>query len=219
MKEIIKLILPNYFKKIYYKIKSFYECLFFKINLKNYIKKKKPIFIIVGAGTTKYKKWLSTNYPWFNLIELKSYKKYFQSRNVEKILAEHVFEHLTLEEGKKAINNLKEILKPNGKIRIAVPDGFNPDKKFIDWVRPNGLGPGADDHKVLYNYKLIHEIFDEDFEIKYLEYFNEKSEFIYTNWTNNSDNGYIMRSRYEDKRNTNEEIKYNSIIVDAILKK
>jgi hypothetical protein len=43
------------------------------------------------------------------------------------------------------------------------------------------LGPGADDHKVLYNYKLIHEIFNEDFEIKYLEYFNEKGEFIYTN--------------------------------------
>jgi hypothetical protein len=98
MKVIIKSILPNYFGKIYYKIKSFYGCLFFKINLKNYIKKKKPIFIVIGAGPTKYKKWLSTNYPWFNLIELKSYKKYFQSRNVEKILAEHVFEHLTLEE-------------------------------------------------------------------------------------------------------------------------
>ena len=124
-----------------------------------------------------------------------------------------------MEQGKRAIKNLKEILKPNGKIRIAVPDGFNPDKKFIDWVKPNGLGTGAYDHKVLYNYKLIHEIFDEDFEIKYLEYFNEKGEFIYTHWTNNTDNGFIMRSRHEDKRNTKEKIKYNSIIIDAILKK
>lgn len=219
MKEVIKKILPKFFLEKYYKTKFFYEYFFFKINLSINIIKKKPIFIVVGAGPTKYKNWLSTNYPWFNLVELKSFKKYFPSRNVEKILAEHVFEHLTLEQGKRAIKNLKQILKPNGKIRIAVPDGFNPDKKFIDWVKPNGLGPGADDHKVLYNYKLIHKIFDEDFEIKYLEYFNENGEFINTRWINNFDNGYIMRSRYEDKRNTKEKIKYNSIIIDAILKK
>ena len=219
MKEKIKKILPNFLLEKYYKIKFFYEYLFFRINLCINIIKKKQIFIVVGSGPTKYKNWLSTNLPWFNLLELKSVKKCFQSRNVEKILAEHVFEHLTLEQGKRAIKNLKEILKPNGKIRIAVPDGFNPDKKFIDWVKPNGLGTGAYDHKVLYNYKLIHEIFDEDFEIKYLEYFNENGKFIYTRWINNFDNGYIMRSRYEDKRNTKEKIKYNSIIIDAILKK
>ena len=30
-------------------------------------------------------------------------------------------------------------------------------------------------------------------------------------------NGYIMRSRYEDKRNTDKEIRFNSIILDATI--
>jgi predicted SAM-dependent methyltransferase len=217
MKSILKKILPNYILTKYREVKPFIEYLNFKTNIQKLRKNNKKIFVIVGAGPTKYEGWLSTNYPWFDLLKLETFEKYFKSREVEKILAEHVFEHLTLEDGKKAIQNLKRILKPGGTIRIAVPDGYNPDKNFINWIKPNGTGPGADDHKVLFNYKLIKEILDEDFKIKYLEYFDEDGEFIYNNWSNDKKNGYIMRSRYEDKRNTDKEIRFNSIILDATI--
>ena len=121
------------------------------------------------------------------------------------------------DDGIKSIKNLKKILKINGTIRLAVPDGFNPDKNFIEYVKPNGKGPGADDHKILYNYNSIKNLFDKDFKIYFYEYFDESGNFNYKIWQNDEINGYIKRSRYEDKRNTSNEIKFNSIILDAKL--
>ena len=53
--------------------------------------------------------------PWFDITNLNSMKKYLQNYKVSNILAEHVFEHLKLQDGYLAIQNLKEILK-SGKL-------------------------------------------------------------------------------------------------------
>ena len=130
------------------------------------------------------------------------------------MLAEHVWEHLTLHEGLTAAKQCFEYLKPGGYLRVAVPDGFHPDQKYIEGVKVDGTGPGADDHKVLYTYKTLKELFSSaGFRVELLEYFDAEGEFHFVNWDTRS--GTIRRSLRFDKRNANGELKYTSIILDA----
>ena len=99
-------------------------------------------------------------------------------------------------------------------LRIAVPDGNFPDDNYIKHVRPGGTGQGAIEHKILYTYATILKLFDKKkFTLKLIEYFDENGQFIQN--YNEEKNGYIIRSRNNDDRNTSENIKYTSIIIDA----
>ena len=216
---MIKRILPNFSKIFYKKINLLFKYVRFKVTLNYFRILDKNISIIVGAGDTKYNSWIATDYPYLDITDLENIKKNFKKNEVDKILAEHVFEHLTLEDGIKSIKNLKFLLKSKGAIRIAVPDGFNPSEEYIERVKPGGTGDGSDDHKILYNYKSLIRLFDEDFKIELLEYFDEKGKFIFNYYENNEKNGYIVRSRFNDLRNTKDKIKYNSIILEAKLLK
>ena len=199
------------------KIKYLFKLLRFLFQLSLTKIQKKNISLIIGAGNTNYKYWVSSDYPFVDITEQKTLKKFFKKNEVKNILAEHVFEHLTFDEGVKAIKNIKYILKKGGRIRMAVPDGYNPSKDYIDWIKPRGIGPGANDHKILYNCNSVKKIFDKDWKIDLLEYFDEKGNFINNFYKNDINNGYIKRSRYNDKRNSKTKIKYNSIILDATL--
>ncbi len=217
LKIILKKILPNFlliFLKKYYPFLKYLE---FKINLSYFRILNKNILIIVGASGTKYGSWIATEYPYVDITDLGNLKKNFKNKEVSKILAEHVFEHLTLDEGIKSIQNFKFLLKSKGIVRIAVPDGYNPNEEYINKVKPGGTGNGAEDHKILYNYKSITKLFDKDFKIEFLEYFDENGKFIFNSYENDEKNGYIRRSRFNDKRNSKNEINYNSIILDAKL--
>lgn len=52
------------------------------------------------------------------------------------------------------------------------------------------------------------------FKVNALEYFDENGIFHYQD--RNSKDGFISRSKYNDKRNVNGKISYSSTIVDAI---
>ena len=214
---LMRKYLPNILIKIFRSIKNkviFYN---FKKNLKILNSNNKEIKLVIGSGKTSYKGWLLSDVPWFDLLDLSKMKSFFPEKNVSRILTEHVFEHLSINEGIIAINNLKQILKKNGVIRLAVPDGFHHNKNYIDQVNPGSINDIG--HKELYNYKLIIKLLDDDFEIKFFEYFNEKKEFIFNNWNNNIDEGFIKRSRYNDHRNDENNINYSSLIIEAVLKK
>ena len=72
-----------------------------------------------------------------------------------------------------------------------MPDGFHPDKKYINKVKPGGSGEGAEDHKHLFNYKILIEIFKETgYKAKIVEYWDEKGKF-HSSYDDN--NGYIKR--------------------------
>lgn len=219
IKKILKRIVPNFSLFFYKKFNLFFKYLKFKLTLNYFRILNKNISIIVGAGDTKYNSWIATDYPYLDITDLENIKKNFKNKEVAKILAEHVFEHLTLEDGIKSIINLKFLLKSKGTIRIAVPDGYNPNEQYINRVKPGGTGAGSDDHKILYNYKSIIKLFDEDFKIELLEYFNENGKFVFNSYENNQKNGYIVRSRFNDIRNTKNKINYNSIILEAKLLK
>ena len=53
------------------------------------------------------------------------------------------------------VKNFYNYSSKNVNIRIAVPDGYHTDARYINYVKPGGAGEGADDHKHLFNYKSL----------------------------------------------------------------
>lgn len=108
-----------------------------------------------------------------------------------------------------------EFLKPGGAIRVAVPDGNNPDPAFIEYARPGGTGAGADDHKVLYRIESLSAVFQSaGFEIRPLEYFDAAGAFHTSEWEPND--GMITRSLRFDERNSDGRPHFTSVIIDAV---
>jgi len=178
-----------------------------------YLKTHNEIKIIVGAGPTKYKGWFPTDIITLDVTNEDHFKKYFKKKKISKILAEHVLEHLTKNELELMIINFQKYLAQNVNIRIAVPDGFHKDNDYINRVKPCGTGEGAEDHKHLFNYKSLAEFFEaKSFRAKLVEYWDEKGNF-HAGYSND-ENGFILRSFVNDKRNSDGIPHYTSLIID-----
>jgi len=220
MKSFLKKILPNYILTKYREIRFFIEYLNFKTNIQKLRKNNKKIFIIVGAGPTKYKGWLSTNYPWFDLLKLETFKKYFKSREVEKILAEHVFEHLTEDEAIRSAKFIYEHLLPQGSLRIAVPDGNHPDPDYRKHCGIGGIGADASDHKQFITMeKLVDILENAGFKVEPQEGYRSDGSLLRKNIDEGK--GFIQRSRSNAQMNSNESVGWvfpdsnTSLIVDG----
>ncbi len=164
--------------------------------------------IIIGSGSTQYDGWIATDLPHFNILKENDWNCFFSVHKVDNFLAEHVLEHLSEREVEKVLQFAYSYLKKGGYFRIAVPDGNNPDPKYIDDVSPFGKIGSYHGHKSLWNYKTFSELAKKNkFEIKILEYFNEKGNYILNSFTDG--NGWISRTG----KNQNTE---KSLIVDLI---
>jgi predicted SAM-dependent methyltransferase len=173
-----------------------------------------PLRIVVGSGGVVQDGWTGTDKACLDLLDPDAWENFFGKQRIDAILAEHVWEHLTLDEAVVAAKTCLRFLKPGGYLRIAVPDGNHPDRDYIRHVRPGGSGPGADDHKVLYNYELLSRTLSEaGFAIKLLEYFDEEGRFVFNEW--DASDGMINRSSRYDERNRDGKLNYTSLIVDA----
>jgi predicted SAM-dependent methyltransferase len=173
-----------------------------------------PLQIVIGAGETKYTGWIPTDIPAFDILKHTHWAQLFQPNSIHRMLAEHVFEHLTTAEMKDFLRIARIYLTENGRIRIAVPDGYHPDPSYIEHVRPGGIGIGADDHKVLYTCDLIAEILEaQGYNYQVLEGFNADGEFQRSEW--DIVDGYIKRSEKYDDRNKDGKLAYTSLIVDC----
>lgn len=78
--------------------------------------------IIIGAGKTEYDGWESTQENELILLNIDDWKNQFDDQCLDAILAEHVWEHMSYDEGIIAAKNCYKFLKPGGYIRCAVPD-------------------------------------------------------------------------------------------------
>ena len=172
--------------------------------------------IVVGTSGIYEQGWIPTEVHFLNLLQEKDWEKYFLDGSISNILAEHVWEHLSFDDGCIAARTCFRFLKKGGgTLRIAVPDGFHPSPAYIDMVKPGGSGAGADDHKLLYNYKSMTQMLEQaGFKVNYLEYFDENGEFHAQNWDIGA--GFINRSIRYDRRNVDGKPNYTSLIVDAV---
>lgn len=186
--------------------------------IKNAIQQDNIIKLHIGCGKKNYNGWINTDKHILDVTDEKSWNNNnILYGSVHRILAEHVFEHLNSSDRIKAIINFKRFIHKDGLIRIAVPDGYHPDKNYIQQVCVNGIGKSAHDHKFLYNYKNLIELFNKyDFVYDLLEYFDENKNFHFKSW--DIADGFIKRSSRFDKRNRKKDLSYTSLIVDFKLK-
>lgn len=205
------------FKKFKQLIYNYFFVPFIKINKqiewKTYLKNSNSINIIIGAGTTEYNNWFATDIWTLDVTNEEHFIKYFSNKKINKILAEHVLEHLSNNDLELMLKHFYKYSDNNINIRIAVPDGFHKDKNYIERVKPGGSGEGAFDHKNLFNYITLSELFsNHGFKHKLIEYWDENGNFntIYKN----DEKGYVSRCFINDDRNKNNIPNYTSLIID-----
>ncbi len=183
----------------------------------NQFSSKNDVKIIIGAGDQSYDGWFSTGKDTLSLLDERDWKDSFNKRKVDAFLSEHVWEHLTFDEGKSAAWYCYDALKDGGYIRVAVPDGYFPDEEYQNLVQIGGPGPldhPAADHKIVYTYKTFIEVFESaGFSVDLLEYCDENGRFHHRQWS--SVDGPIYRSLMNDHRNTHEKLGFTSLIIDA----
>lgn len=198
------------------KLKHFARHAIFLVKL-SYVKlKKNNIKLIVGGAGITFGGWINSDIDTLDITSFDDWFEYFELDEISNILAEHVWEHLTEDDSKRALNNSFLFLMKGGRLRIAVPDGNFPDEEYINYVKPGGSGIGSDDHKILYTYEVLRKKMEESgFEVELVEYFNENGHFSKSNWS--VEDGFIHRSSEFDRRNKN-ELKYTSLILDGIKK-
>ena len=191
-----------------------YRYLIFQYHLKKLSNNKLNPSIVIGASGISLRGWIATEQSWHDITSQQSWSIYFKPGKVKRILAEHVMEHLNPLEAVQATQNFFDFLEPGGYVRIAVPDGNHSSPKYIENVRPGGIGPGALDHKVLYTFATLNELFtSQGFIVTGLEYFNDSGDFKADPWK--KEDGMIHRSFLNDERNTGGVNNYSSIIIDA----
>ena len=120
--------------------------------------------IIIGAGEQSYPGWQATHKEDLDLTNESHWVERFSIQKADAFLCEHVWEHLTLEEGRAAARYVHRSLREGGFIRVAVPDRFFPDEEYQNTVQVGGPGPSdhpAADHKIVYDYKLLRQVFED----------------------------------------------------------
>jgi predicted SAM-dependent methyltransferase len=171
--------------------------------------------IVLGSPSMDMPGWLITDREVIDVTVREDFAHYWRAGTRRVFFAEHVWEHLQEQEVAKANANCFEYLKPGGRLRLAVPDGFHPDPSYIANVRPGGLGAGAEDHRVLYTYRsLAASLSAVGFDVRFLEYWDEKGCFHYWEWSDKA--GRVNRSSRHDHRNQVTPLSYTSLIIDAV---
>lgn len=178
----------------------------------------RPLRVVLGASAHFPCGWFATEFEFLDVLTPESWRRWFAPGSVDALLAEHVWEHLTAEEGLRAAGLCHDYLRPGGHLRVAVPDGLHRDPNYVEAVKPGGTGAGAGDHKLLYTHASLSAVFTEaGFEVRLLEYFDEQGEFHSVDW--DPQDGFVTRSRRFDPRNQDGQLNYTSIILDAIKRK
>ncbi len=149
------------------------------------------IKVIIGAGSEQLLGWLSTDINILNITEEVSWRNLFNPNSIDNILAEHVVEHLSLDELYCALEHARTYLKSGGVFRIAVPDAFHPSRYYYNLVKPGGWET-PEQHKLFFDYEMMTQIAERSgYKIRLLEYFDEEGVFHKESYL--QDDGAIRR--------------------------
>ena len=184
----VRLIVKKIFKFFYYWFR------FFKIKTYLFFSED-TVNIIIGAALTNQKGWFSTNEEWLDISKAEHWNRLFNSKKrVKRVLAEHVFEHLTIDEMRNTLRLIFVNMVNGGSLRIAVPDGNNPNSEYRKHCGINGIGADASDHKQFLNYELLsREVERTGFHHNLIEGYLENKELVLKKVNNNL--GRVIRSR------------------------
>jgi len=172
--------------------------------------------IVLGSSYIHYKNWISTDLPHFNITLQKDWDYLFSGNKANRLLTEHVLEHLTPENVAIGVKYASQFLKPGGVFRIAVPDEWNPDPVYYEAIRIGGSGPGAEDHYSMWNIESMSKLLNENgFEVKPYEYWTKDKQLVKNNFSD--DEGPVRRSCQRNYKMM-EIDSYTSLIVDAVKK-
>lgn len=141
--------------------------------------------VVLGGGPKlAYSGWYLTDIDILNVLDEAQWQSIFGTRRVDALLAEHVWEHLTWNQGVAAAAIAFKFLRPGGSLRIAVPDGLYPDEKYLATVQPGGTGKAAKDHKELFTWPKAKVMFESaGFTVSPLEYWDEQGVFHHLPWS------------------------------------
>lgn len=176
--------------------------------------------VVIGALYSRHdtKLWMVTDIPFLDATRSDHWARLFRPATIDRVLSEHVFEHLTIDQFRAFLRAVRPYMAVDGFIRGAVPDGYNPDPAYIDYVKVGGIGRGASDHKVLYNCSSLTGILKEEgYDYRLLEYYDENGMFHEVDWS--MDDGKIRRSIKFEQPNQERPMEISSLIVDFWPKK
>jgi len=174
--------------------------------------------VIVGASSQRLPGWLATDIDTLNVTQESSWSSLFRPGSIDNILAEHVLEHLSLEELHRVLAHAKKYLKAGGVFRIAVPDAFHPSRYYYNLVKPGGWETPIE-HKLFFDHEMLTRIAEQSgYKIRLLEYFDESGVFHKVDYS--PDNGTIQRCAANNcgLDTANEEVmeKFYSTIPDRL---
>jgi predicted SAM-dependent methyltransferase len=110
------------------------------------LSKRRPLLLHLGSAGNRLDRWVNIDMlrPGRSLDLYWDLRRGipFGSGSVDAIFAEHLFEHLTLDDGIRLLSECRRVLAPSGVVRIGVPDldryvaSYLGDDDLIDIVRP-----------------------------------------------------------------------------------
>jgi len=172
----------------------------------------KSLRLVIGSGGSSYAGWIPTDIRILNICSERDWEGLFRPASVARILSEHVFEHLSAEQCRMSFMLCHRFLQDGGVLRIAVPDGYRPDSKYLQEI-----SPPKDGHQQLLTIDSLTLLLEEaGFEVRPLEYFDKHGDFHAVEW--DADDGMICRSKRFDRQIDFKynDLYYTSIIVDAV---
>lgn len=179
--------------------------------LRRQIRSSAPLKVVIGGGQTSYEGWIFTDRDLLDITNPRDWSSLFDPDSIDRLLCEHVLEHLSETEGVIALTESYRHLKPGGLMRIAVPDGFRRDPAYVAEASPPNAG-----HQVFYNIDTLPPLLvSVGFSVLPLEYFDQNEQFHAQSW--DESDGLIMRSaRFDTQKDFQRgELYYTSLIVDA----
>jgi predicted SAM-dependent methyltransferase len=170
-----------------------------------------PLKVILGAGPVIADGWIATDADLLDVASGRAWKRLFQPDSIDRLMAEHVFEHLSDSQCMTALAECHGYLRQGGLLRVAVPDGYRKDPDYVEEV-----SPPKDGHQLLFTIDdLVARLERVGFEVSPLEYFDAQGQFHSCPW--DEADGLIRRSaRYDrQERFKRGALYYTSLIVDA----
>jgi predicted SAM-dependent methyltransferase len=149
--------------------------------------------IIAGSSGTRQSGWIATEKEFFDLTSRESMSRFLGRARIDRLLLEHVLEHLTEDDVSAFLRNVSTFLEPDALIRIAVPDAYHPSPWYRAEMGIGGREPGAEDHKTFWSVDSFHSIaVNNGFNVEPIEYFDARGIF-HSQFYHEAD-GYVARS-------------------------